>query len=57
MVREVDFQSQVLGSNLNLPDVRSNVETSRRISFYRVYLVSLLTYHNIFLYMFKQFKV
>ena len=34
-------QNLVLGSNLSLPDERSNRETSHRIGFYSVYLVSL----------------
>ena len=49
MVRELDFNHKVLGSNLSLlPDERSNRETSRRIVFYSIHFVNFLkTYHDI----------
>ena len=35
------FNRKVLGSNLSLPDERSNNDARRKIDLYRVYLVSL----------------
>ena len=48
--RVLDFFDNILDSNLSLPDERSNHETSRRIVFYRVHLVSHLRPIRISLY-------
>ena len=42
--------------DLSFPDERSNCETSRRIGFYRDYVVSPLAYHHIYLYSTYQFN-
>ena len=49
-------RNKVVGSNLSLRDKRSKRETSRKISFYGVCLVSLLAFHNISFY-FKRLAV
>ena len=41
VLERLTFTHKALGSNLRLTDERSNCETSRRIGYYSVYLVSL----------------